>query len=68
MKYLFTNNNSEKQIDSYNILVKKPNAVIYNYCCSTYDNNLFGNDIDNLLLNRKSNKTPVLNDLKQQFK
>lgn len=67
MKYLFSNN-SEKNIDSNNVLIKKPNAVIYNYCCSTYDNNLFGSDIDNLLLNRKANKTPVLNELKQQFK
>lgn len=61
MKYLFSD--SEKNIDS-NVVLKRPNAVIYNYCCSTVDNNLFGGDIDNLLLNRKTNNTP-LNELKQ---
>lgn len=58
MKYLFPTN--EKSVDTNNLVLKKPNAVIYNYCCSTFDNNLFSSDIDTLLLNRKTTNTPIL--------
>lgn len=48
---------------------RSPNAVIYNYCCSSIDNNLFGSDLGNMLLNSQSrNKISLLNDSKQLSK